>query len=559
VTEDRGSYSVTLLRLFHKIASWPVASIVVALLVATPVLAVLVTAAGDADGEWQHLVETRLGSYAWQTLQLVLMAGGIALVTGTTTAWLIATCDFPGRRIARWMLLLPLAVPAYLAAYAYADWLQFAGPVQTRLREWTGWGRRDYWFPEVRGLGGAAMVLGFALYPYVYLAARAAFVEQAHAALEVGRSLGRGPWRCFFGVALPLARPALAGGTALVVMETLADFGVADHMAVDTFATGVYRAWRSLESPATAARLAAVLLGAVALLILSERLLRRGATHHVRSRRLPPTRQPLGRVAGILAAVVCFVPILFGFALPTGLFLHLAVTVGDERALEVVSQHGRTTLFLAAVACVLATMLSVLVAYGRRLGGRATKLIGRGAGFGYAVPGTVIAVGLLTPLGFLDHRLNDVTRSLFDWTPGLVLSGSIVAVLLGYQVRFLGVSLAMVEGGLARIRRSVDEAARSLGSGGFGLLFRVHLPMLRGSLLAAALLVFVDVAKELPATLMLRPFNLETLAVRTYQLAADERLEEASFAALAIIGVGLVPVAVLARLLDRPLPKGADE
>ncbi|MEM8875161.1 MAG: iron ABC transporter permease [Planctomycetota bacterium] len=525
----------------------------ISLIVALPVLSVLLSLFAGFDENWSHLVETRLSSYLWQTFVLAVGVGIIALVTGTATAWLVTMCAFPGRAVLRWALLLPLAVPGYLAAYAYTDLLQFAGPVQTGLRETFDWGRRDYWFPPIRSVGGAIMILGFTLYPYVYLAARTAFAEQSGVALEVGRTLGRGPWRSFFRVALPLARPSIVAGLTLVVMETLADFGVADYCAVDTFATGVYRTWKGLESPTTAQQLSSVLLGFVALLVMLELLARRRAKFHQithRQTHLRPYR--LGLVRGLGALAVCLTPVVIGFGLPAGMFVHMAATTGDNRAWEVLTDHAPNTLLLAVIASLIAVVLALLVVYGRRLQqGPVTAVSKRLAGFGYAVPGTVIAVGLLVPLGWLDQRFNDLTRWLFGSTPGLILTGSIAAVVIGYQVRFLGVAIALIDGGLGRVRRGMDDAARALGAGGWRLLVRVHLPMLRASLAAALLLVFVDVAKELPATLMLRPFNFETLAVRVYQLASDERLEEASFGALAIIATGLVPVIVLSLLLDR--------
>ncbi len=515
-------------------------------------MTVLASVFQSSDGEWQHLAQTRLGDYVRNTLMLAIAVVTLALAVGSASAWLIETCDFPLRKTLRWMLLLPLAVPAYLSAYAYTDLLQFSGPVQSGLREAFDWGRRDYWFPEVRSVGGAAVIIALSLFPYVYVAARTAFAEHATAAMEVGRTLGRGPWRCFFTVALPLVRPALVAGSALVLMETLADFGAADYCAVDTFATGVYRTWRGLESPVAAAQLSAVLLGAVAVLVLLDLLARRRRRFHGVSRASRPVRRVrLGVVGSTAAVIVCGLPVLLGFIVPAGVFAHMAWTSGDARAWEVVTHFGFNTLWLAAASGVVAGVLALLVAFGRRVStSPGIRAAGRFAGLGYALPGTVVAVGVLVPLGRLDHGINDLTRHLFDWRPGLILTGSVAAVMLAYQTRFLGVALGMIESGMLRVRQSVDDAARSLGTSGGKLLVRVHLPLLRGSLLAAMLLVFVDVAKELPATLMLRPFNFETLAVRVYQLASDERLEEASLAALAIIGVGLVPVIVLSTLLE---------
>jgi len=532
---------------------WSLLCILISGVVAVPTIAVLLSVFEDSGGAWAHLVETRLPAYVENTAILAVAVASLSVLIGTSTAWLVTACDFPGRRALTWALLLPLAVPAYLAAYAYTDLLQFAGPVQTRLREAFGWGRRDYWFPEVRSVEGAAAILTFTLYPYVYLAARTAFLEQCRTAMEVGRTLGRGPWRSFFTLALPLARPSIAAGAALVLMETLADFGAVDYCAVDTFATGIYRAWRSLESPAAAGQLSAVLLGAVSLVIAVELLARRRARHHqLGEGRGRHPRRRLGVIAAAAAIAACGLPVLIGFVGPAAVFAHMAWTTGDARAGEVAVEYGGNTLRLAAIGSVIATALALLVAFGRRLSpGPLTFAAGRLAGLGYAVPGTVIAVGLLAPLAWLDHRLNGWARAAFDWQPGLILTGSVVAVLFGYQTRFLGVALAMIESSFGRVRPTIDDAARVLGASRGRLMAAVHLPLLRVSLFAAVLLVFVDIAKELPATLMLRPFNFETLAVRVYQLASDERLEEAAFGGLAIIAIGLLPVVVLSALMER--------
>ncbi len=538
---------------------WPTVGIVAALCVALPVLTVLASVFADSDGEWQHLYDTRLLDYATNTL---LLAGGVCAITtvvGTGTAWLTTLCDFPGRSAFRWALLLPLAVPAYLGAYAYTDVLQYSGPVQTALRDLFGWeSRADYWFPDVRSLPGAIIILSLALYPYVYLAARTAFIEQSGCALEVARTLGRGPWRSFWSVALPLARPSIAAGAALVLMETVAEFGAVEYCAVDTFATGIYRTWLGLGSMTAAAQLSACLLGAVAILVIVELISRRNARFHQATQRyrvLPSYRLSWPRAT--LAVAACALPVLLGFVVPAALFATMAWQAGDRRALELFAGHAKNTLVVAAVASVLAAALALAIAYGRRLRpGPTTLITARLAGLGYAVPGAVIAIGLLIPLTWLDFRINRVVTELWgrEHRPGLILTGSIVAVVIGYQTRFLAVALAMIEASLGRVRTSLDDAARTLGAGGRRVLLRVHLPLLRGSLLAAVLLVFVDVVKELPATLILRPFNFETLAVRVYQLASDERLEEAATGALAIIVAGLIPVIVLSKLVDRSRP-----
>ena len=532
---------------------WPLLCIGISLLVATPTLAVLASVLQGADEQWAHLAATRLPRYLSNTAILAVSVCAIATAIGTAAAWLITTCQFPGRRVLRWALLLPLAVPGYLAAYAYTDLLQVSGPVQRWLRESLGLGSGDYWFPEVRSLPGAIVILSMTLYPYVYLAARSAFLDHGSYVMEVGRTLGRGPWRSFAALAIPMARPAIAAGGALVLMETLADFGAVEYCAVDTFATGVYHTWRSLESPTTAAQLSALLLSFVAVVVGIEALARwRARFHRLAGPPRPVRRARLGPVASAGALALCGLPVLIGFVGPAAIFTRMALIRGDARAREVAIQFGSNTLIVAAVASLIAVTLALLIAFGRRRSpDPITRAASRLAASGYALPGTVLAVGLLAPLSWLDHQLNDLTLALFDWRPGLILTGSAAAIIIGYQTRFLGVALAMIQAGFKQIGPSMDDAARSLGTSGPGLLCRVHLPLLRPSLLAAALLVFVDVAKELPATLMLRPFNFDTLAVRVYQLANDERLAEASFGALMIIGVALLPVIILSIMIDR--------
>ncbi|MCG8456479.1 MAG: iron ABC transporter permease, partial [Holophagales bacterium] len=530
--------------------------------VGTPILVVVAHVGAPSGGLWQHLASSVLPEYVRNTVLLALGVGTVTCVLGVATAWLVTLCRFPGRHFFSWALLLPLAIPTYLAAYAYSDLFQFAGPVQTGLRELFGWGRDDYWFPEVRSLSGAVGILSLGLYPYVYLAARTAFLEQSVCVLEVGRTLGLGPWRSFARIALPLARPSILAGLSLVLMETLAEFGAVEYCAVNTFATGIYRVFTQPNAYAltAAAQLSACLLGLVILLLAAESFARRAARFHhtsTRYRRLPSWRLRGSR--GALAAVACALPVAAGFGLPLLIFIAKTWRFGDARAREIFFEIGRNTFALAAVASLLAVALALAVAFCRRLdGGAWTRVLARLAGIGYAIPGGVIAIGILITVTWADHRAQAVAGALFGTAPGMLWSGTAVALVYGYQTRFLAVSLSFVQAGLTRIRPSVDGAARTLGASPFGMVRRVHLPLLRGTLLSAALLVFVDVIKELPATLILRPFDFDTLAVRVYHLASDERLDEASTGALAIILVGLVPVAILSRMLERSRPGARD-
>jgi iron(III) transport system permease protein len=532
------------------------AGLAIAALVALPVLTVLGHLFVPADGTWARAAAITLPRYAATTLWLLLGVLAGTLVVGVGAAWLVSACRFPGDRICRHLLLLPLGVPAYLLAYTYADLLQFAGPVQSALRAWFGWERGDYWFPSIRSLGGAIVVLTFVLYPYVYLLARTAFQEQAAGLLEASRCLGLGPWRGFVRVALPLARPAIVAGLALVAMETLADYGTVKHFEVNTLSTGIYQTWFGFGSPVGAAQLASVLLVLVFAVLLIERWARGRRRYHPPATGARPLAQSLLRGPRAVAALVaCLLPPLLGFGVPAAALLGFALERGDPALGRSFARLAANSFGLAAFTALLVVALALVVAYGHRLApGRPLRLAVQVATLGYAVPGVVVAVGVLLPFGWFDNTLDGWLRATLGLSSGLLLSGTLVALVFAYAVRFLAVAFGPVDAGLSRITPSLEDAARGLGSGPGRMLRRVHAPMLRGSLLTAALLVFVDTLKELPATLILRPFNFDTLAVRVYQLASDERLAEASTAALAILAVGVLPVALLSLGADRARP-----
>lgn len=534
-------------------------SLIVAILIAMPVLSVFsnVLVAGTSD-TWLHMSQTVLPEFILNTVILCVGVGvGVASI-GITAAWLTTMHDFPGRRVFEWALVLPLAMPAYVMAYVYTDFLQFVGPVQSWLRETFEWRRGDYWFPNIRSVGGAVAMFTFVLYPYVYLLARTAFLERAGGMLEAGRSLGLGPWRCFFKVSLPLARPALVAGTALALMETLADYGTVAYFGVQTFTTGIYRAWFSLGDRAAAAQLAALLLGFVILVLVLERISRGRARFNNTSRQAgSPARVELKGFLGGLASFACLMPLVFGFLLPGGLLLHMAFVAGDAQFGPRFVTLARNSFLLASVSALLAVGLAVMLAYAQRLArSPLPSAANRIVGLGYAVPGSVIAVGVLIPVTRLDHALASGWESLFGVHPGLILTGGIAALVYAYLTRFLAIALHTVESSLVKITPNMDDASRSLGHGKLATLRRVHAPLLRGSMLTAGLLVFVDVMKELPATLVMRPFNFDTLATQAHTLAADERLTEASTAALTIVAVGLIPMIVLSRQIVKTRARG---
>ncbi|MFM2044201.1 MAG: hypothetical protein RLY86_2777 [Pseudomonadota bacterium] len=535
---------------------WLVVVLAVALLVALPVGIVLTRVFVPTDGVWSHLAATVLPRYLTNTALLMAGVGTGVLVIGVGTAWLVTMCRFPGRRVLEWALLLPMAMPAYVMAYTYTDLLQFVGPVQTALRETFGWTRQDYWFPNIRSLGGAAAMLTLVLYPYVYLLARAAFLEQSVCVLEVSRTLGSSAWRTFTRVALPLARPAIVAGLALALMEVLADFGTVQYFAVDTFTTGIYRTWFALGEPVAAAQLAAVLLLFVATVMALERVSRGRARYHHSTGRYRPL--PSFELRGIRAAgalLACALPLLLGFIVPLLVLADLSLGGGDALFGPVFLRLAGNSFTLAGITAVIAVALAAMVAYGLRM--RPTPLLrgaARVAAMGYAVPGSVIAVGILIPAAAFDNTVDAFMRETFGISSGLLLSGTIVALVYAYLVRFLAVSFNTVEASLGKIRPSLDMAARVLGYSPGGTMVRVHVPIMKGSLLTAGLLVFVDVMKELPATMIVRPFNFDTLAVRVYTLASDERLAEASTAAIAIVAVGIIPVILLSRAIAASRP-----
>jgi len=504
-------------------------------------------------GTWQHLAQTVLTEYAANTLWLLIGVGAGVIAVGVATAWLTAMHEFPGRRAFEWALILPLAMPAYVIAFVYTDLLQFVGPVQTWLRDLTGWSKADYWFPDVRSLGGAVAMFVFVLYPYVYLLARGAFLERSASLLEAGRTLGQGNAAVIFRVALPLARPAIVAGTALALMETIADFGTVSYFGVPTFTTGIYQAWFSMGERVVAAQLAAALLGFVVLVLLLERLSRgRKRFHETSQRTRAPSRHRLSALPAAAATAACAVPVVLGFLLPAGLLLRMAVGEGDAQFGARFLQLAANSVTLAALTSALLVVLALLMAYHARLHpGVFSVNLNRVVALGYAVPGLVIAVGTLIPLARLDNALDAWMRASFGISTGLLLTGGLFALVVAYVVRFFSIGLQTVDASLEKVRPSMEDAARSLGCGPVESLLRIHVPIMARGLFTAALLIFVEVMKELPATLVMRPFNFDTLATQVYILAHDERLAEASTAALAIVAVGIIPLLAISRNIAR--------
>jgi iron(III) transport system permease protein len=528
---------------------WRWSVLVPALLLALPVLVVFASILQPQPGVWRHLSQTVLPDYV---VNSILLAGGTgvgALLLGTGAAWIISQYQFVLRRYLDWLLLLPLAMPAYIIAYTYTGILDFAGPLQSALRTQFGWRFGEYWFPEIRSLSGAILLLSLVLYPYVYMLARTAFAEQSASLSEASRTLGKTSRQHFFSVALPLARPAILTGTALAMMEAFADYGTVQYFGVATFTTGIFRTWFGMGNQVAAAQLAAMLTSFVLLLLVLERYSRHKIRYyHQGQRQASPARRKVGTMQQLLLLMLCLLPVLLGFIIPVSQLLVWALQRYAQMFNAQFLQLVWNSFSLAAVAALISVMLALLFAYAKRLRRDAlVQLPVRIAALGYAVPGTVIAIGVMWPLAALDSQIDLFAERWFGIRTGLLFSGTLFALLLAYSVRFLAVSLHSVEAGLERIKPNMDNAARSLGYTPWQVLQKVHVPLLRGSVLSALLLVFVDVLKELPATLLLRPFNFNTLAVRTYELASDERLADAALPALAIVSVSILPVMLLAK------------
>lgn len=515
---------------------------------ALPLATIVALSFGAQESVWPHLIRTVLPGALADTGLLLAGVGVLALLFGTGTAWLVTMYRFPGRGLLDRLLVLPLAMPTYIIAYCYVELLDFSGPVQRGLRALFGWHTvKDYRFPEVRTLGGAVLILSAVLYPYVYLSARASFVQQSICVLEVARTLGRTSAGAFWSVALPLARPALAAGLALALMECLNDLGAVQYLGVSTLTVSIYATWLQRSSLTGAAQIALVALLVVVALLVAERAARgRSQFHHTTGRYRSIPFSDLEGWRGNAAALVCCVPVLAGFVAPLAVLLAQAsVHLGDALA-SGFWRAIRNSVGIAAVAAGTTVALGLGLAYARRLAPNAlTRLTVRAAGLGYAVPGTVLAIGLLIPLAALDNHIDATLRSLFGVSSGLVLSGSLFVIVLAYTIRFLAVSLGALEAGFERLSPNLDAVARTLGETAFSALRRVHMPLLVPALGSAALLVFVDGMKELPATLLLRPFNFETLATHVYSYAALEQFENAALGALSIVVIGLVPVLLL--------------
>lgn len=531
-----------------KIVTWAIAGLVL-----LPLIALILIALRPQENIWPHLISTVLPRAALDTFLLMLGVGSFTLIIGAGTAWLVTMYRFAGQKIFSWLLVLPLALPTYLIAFCYVEFFDYSGTLQTLLRDIFGWSNaRQYWFPDVRSLPGAIFVMSMVLFPYVYLTARASFIQQSVCALDVARTLGASQWRVFTRIALPLARPALAAGVALSLMECINDIGAVEYLGVNTLTVSAYTTWLERSSLEGAAQISCLLLFVVLLLFILERQARKEQKYHHTSLRhsaLPENRLT-GWRAG-LAFCACLLPIVFGFIIPVGVLLSAALTHYESALSAAFWGAAKNSVILSLAAAFCAGLFALLLTYSQRLiSGKLNKIIYRLASIGYAIPGTILAIGLLIPLAKFDNSIDSLMEGMFGISTGLLLSGSGFALILAYTIRFLAISSGALEAGFDKLSPNLDAAARSLGTSAPRTLFKVHIPILRPAIATALLLVFVDSMKELPATLLLRPFNFDTLATLIYNFASLDQFEDGAMAALTIVALGLVPVILLTRTIS---------
>jgi len=529
---------------------WSINALIIAVLVIAPILSVFFIALNPTENIWPHLVATTLPRYAFNTIILMCSVGFLAGVLGTSTAWLTARYDFFGSKWLQWALFLPLALPAYVASYALVDILEYAGPIQYFLRSVFNWKTaQDYWFPEVRSLSSAIFVLSLALYPYVYLLARSAFLEQSNSAEEVAKSLGVSATRRFFKLGLPLARPAVFAGVALVMMETASDFGAVDYFAIQTLTTGIFSVWLEGNNAGGAAQIASTVLILIVLLVSLEKFNQRKLRFFNLSYRHKNIEKIcLSGKKGLTAFIVCFLPVFFGFILPFCVLVNLGYGSLDIWINSDFVSAIKNTIIVSGLAAVITVLFGLLMVYGIRLSGRSLpQAILPLTTIGYAAPGAVLGIGILIPLGITDNWIADRVLDLTGYDPGLIFTGTAFAIILAYCVRFFSIAQHTVDGAFGRISPSLPNAAKSLGRKKHQVLLQIYRPLISTSLATALLLIFVDCVKELPATMLLRPFNFETLATRVHVQASLEDLPNAAPGSILIVLISLCAVFLLAR------------
>ncbi|MBU2881026.1 iron ABC transporter permease [Psychrosphaera sp. B3R10] len=539
--------------IFRTLSKVHLGGLLLAVLLSTPLFALFYEAIVGEGESFEYIKQTVLGDYIVNTLILVFSVGFLALLIGVPLAWLMSVCEFKGKSFFKWALVLPLAMPAYLVAYTYTDLLDYAGPIQIALRSWFGWqSPNDYWFFDIRSIEGASLMLALVLYPYIYLMVRASFLEQNAALTHAARTLGQSPLRCFFKVSLPVARNAIIASVALVMMESMADFATVHYFAVSTLTTAVYDTWLGHYDLGSAAKLSSIMVLGMFMLLYVERLQngkkQTGADAKVSQQKL---MYQLSTKQSIIAFCFCSLILIIAFVVPAAVLVGYALDYYAESWSTGIMTYAFNSILIAAIAAIAALALSVVLNFILRCRPYpAQKFSLKLASTGYAIPGTVMAIGVLIPLSFLDTSINEIAESFGMQGPGLLLSGSIIAIILAHLVRFVAIANKSVEASYMKISPSLDMVSKTMGQGGVKLLSKVHLPLIRKSALVASLLIFVESMKELPAALLLRPFDFQTLPTYVYQFASDEQLEIAALGAILIVLVGLVPLILLNRSID---------
>jgi len=530
---------------------WRISVFAIAMLVMVPIAVVLLSFFSPSQEVWDHLIKHVLSELLINTFWLVTGVGAVTAVLGVSLAWLTAVYDYPGRKMFSWALLLPLAMPTYVLAFVSIGLLDFSGPVQTMLRDWFGTG--NYWFPDIRSTGGVVAVMSLALYPYVYLIARNAFATQGIRTIEVAQSLGHGRVSGFFKIALPMARPWIAGGLMLVLMETLADFGAVSIFNFDTFTTAIYKAWFGFFSLSAAAQLSSILVVFVFVIILIEQRMRLRMRYYQPGRHSTEMkRYRLKGPAKWLAFTASLLVLSIAFIIPVVQLLFWSVEVVTDELNNRYFGFLIRSLLLGVLAAIITCFFALILSYAKRhYPDRLTNFLVRTSTLGYALPGTILAVGIFIPNAFVDNVIITVSRNVFGIETGPVLQGTVAVMIMAYVVRFMAAGFNSIDNAMQRVTRSIDEAATLMGLRGLNMLRKIHIPILRGGVLTALTLVFVDVMKEMPITLMTRPFGWDTLAVKIYELTSEGEWERAALPAATLILAGLLPIILLTKHTEK--------
>ncbi len=537
---------------FFSFNLWPFLGAILTIIISIPIISIVVIALTSENNLWSHLLTTVLPIYTFNTL--ILMFGNVICVCliGIPTAWLVTAFDFPGRNFFSWALVLPLAVPAYIIAFVYTDILEYSGGFQVFLRHIFNWqNASEYWFPNIRSIGGAIFVMSFVLYPYIYLLCRSSFQQNSLKFIEISKVLGNNPWKSFFKLSLPLARPSIVVGCSLVMMETLADFGTVDYFSIKTLTLAIFNVWLGMGSASGAAQISLVILIFVfGLLYIEKKARSRKEFHVTATNKFFYNRRKLNKKTSYLAFAVCLIPFIIGFFIPAIILAYFSMLTFNYSSINNYINLISNSFSLSLLASIITVIAALVIASGQRLYSGRLSMFTRLSLLGYAFPGAVLALGILIPLAYIDNLVDLVIFNYFNFSTGLIFSGSIFALIFAYLIRFIAIGYGAIDSSYSKINKNIDMSSISLGVSKFNTIGKIHIPLLKSSMIIAFIIVFVDTMKELPATLILRPFNFDTLATNVYQLASDELLEQSALSALTIVLVGVFPLIFLTRKIS---------